>query len=120
MFLGGVLKAVMQGLISLQAAVDLYEREMMPRAKRKQEISFLNGEIWQLSGKAAERRDAAMTAELGGDGRVQMRTPNLFGDPGIMREIYSYSCCVCGGERTVWEGSGRRKRLEDRYQEGDV
>jgi len=89
-FLGGVLKAVVEGSISLRTAVDLYEKERMPRARRKQEVSFLNGEIWHLSGKAAERRDAAMIAELGGNGMVQMRTPNLHGDPGMMREIYSY------------------------------
>jgi salicylate hydroxylase len=89
-FLGFVIKAVLQGSISVQSAVGLYERERMPRVRRKQEVSFLNGEIWHLSGKEAERRDAAMKSELDGDGKVQMRTPNLYGDPGIMREIYSY------------------------------
>lgn len=93
-FLGGVLKTVAEGTISLQTAVDLYEKERMPRAHKKQEVSFLNREIWHLSGEAARRRDAEMMAELGGEGRVQMRTPNLYGDPGMMREIYSYDAGV--------------------------
>ncbi|QDS76143.1 hypothetical protein FKW77_007208 [Venturia effusa] len=89
-FLAGVLGAVVAETISLKTAIDLYEKERMPRVRRKQEVSFLNGEIWHLSGEAAKRRNAAMAAELGGDGSVQTRTSNLYGDPGMMREIYSY------------------------------
>jgi salicylate hydroxylase len=93
-FLGGVIKAIVEGSLSLKTAMKLYEKERMPKARRKQEISFLNGEIWHLSGEEAKKRDAAMKDELEGDGKVQMRTPNLNGDPGMMREIYSYDAAT--------------------------
>lgn len=89
-FLGVVLKAVVQGSMSLQDAIGLYEKERIPKARRKQEISFLNGEIWHLAGDEASRRDAVMREELEGEGKVLMRSPNLYGDPAIVREVYGY------------------------------
>lgn len=66
-FLGRCLREVIHGRMSLADAVSLYEKERMPKAYLKQQVSFLNGAIWMLSGAAAEARDRAMEPELRGE-----------------------------------------------------
>src|SRR5436305_5013153 len=48
-FLGRTIRAVVQGRISMKEAIGIYERTCMPLEHVKQQISFLNGAIWQLS-----------------------------------------------------------------------
>lgn len=47
-FLGRTLGAVVQGKISVAEAIHIYEVTRMPKAYYKQQVSFLNGEIWHL------------------------------------------------------------------------
>jgi salicylate hydroxylase len=47
-FLGRTIRAVMQGRISMKEAIEIYEKTRMPLAHMKQQVSFLNGAIWQL------------------------------------------------------------------------
>jgi salicylate hydroxylase len=89
-FLGIVLAAVLQDKIDLKQAISIYEKERMPKARKKQEVSFLNGAVWHLSGKEAELRNEAMKGELEGDGRVLRRSPNLYGDPTTVLSVYGY------------------------------
>lgn len=95
-FLGILIAAHLKhpNLLSLPDLVHIYESERMPKAKRKQDVSFLNGAIWQLSGEEARRRDEAMMKELqtpeAPEGRVVMRSPNLYGDPACVLEVYGY------------------------------
>lgn len=88
-FLGKVLGAVMEGKISLAEAVSIYEKTRMPKAHYKQQVSFLNGAIWQVpEGPIQQARDKAMSPELRGE--LFIRSPNLYGDPLITQLVYDY------------------------------
>jgi salicylate hydroxylase len=89
-FLGVIIAAVLQKKLSLQQGIALYEKERMPKARLKQEVSFLNGAIWQLGGEEAELRDRAIKGELDGNGRVLRQSPNLYGDPRTVLSVYGY------------------------------
>ena len=105
-FLGVCIREVVSSRMSVADAVRLYERERMPKAFRKQQVSFLNGAIWQLpEGPAQEARDRAMAPELRGE--PFLRSPNLYGDPTTVLEIYGYDA----------EAHAERA-LEEFYKEG--
>jgi salicylate hydroxylase len=88
-FLGRCLAQVVAGKITLEQAVKVYETERMPKAKFKQKISFLNGCIWHLpDGPVQRKRDEAMKGEL--VGRREDGSPNLYGDPKMMKLVYGY------------------------------
>lgn len=89
-FLAHCVSAYIYGTLpTLHSAITLYERERMPRAHAKQQVSFLNGAIWHLpDGPAQRARDAAMSPEL--ERRYVVRSPNLYGDPGTVLEVYGY------------------------------
>ncbi|KAK0127160.1 hypothetical protein ONS96_006713 [Cadophora gregata f. sp. sojae] len=88
-FLGRCVGQVVQGRISLGQAIEVYEKARMPKAHFKQQVSFLNGVIWQLpDGPAQEARDKAMTLELGG--KPVLRSPNLYGNPTTSLGVYAY------------------------------
>ncbi|KAI9657699.1 MAG: hypothetical protein M1821_002875 [Bathelium mastoideum] len=105
-FLAVCLREVVAGDMTLTEAVQLYERERQPLARRKQQISFINGAIWQLPEGAAQRaRDAAMAPELRGE--PLLRSPNLYGDPTTVLEVYGYDA-EAHAERAVkaWYNQG--------------
>lgn len=88
-FLAKCVEGVVQGKLSLREAVGIYEAERMPKAYAKQQVSFLNGAIWQLpDGPLQEARDAAMAPEL--EGKYFVRTSNLYMDPQTVLEVYGY------------------------------
>ncbi len=88
-FLGKCIEQVVQGRLSLQQAVEIYEQARMPKAHFKQQVSFLNGAIWHLpNGPAQEARDEAMRLEL--EGKPFLRSPNLYGDPTAVLSVYAY------------------------------
>lgn len=88
-FLGKCVEAVVQGKLRLWEAVEIYEAERMPKAYAKQQVSFINGAIWQLpDGPLQEARDAAMAPEL--QGKYFVRSSNLYGDPQTVLEVYGY------------------------------
>jgi salicylate hydroxylase len=61
----------------------------MPKAYYKQQVSFLNGAIWQLpDGPAQQARDNAMSLEL--SGKPFIRSINLYGDPVTLLSVYGY------------------------------
>ena len=47
-FLASTLAAVVQGKLDLLEAIEVYEKGRMPKAHLKQQVSFVNGAIWQL------------------------------------------------------------------------
>lgn len=87
-FLGIVLGLVAHGKLELKDAIDLYEKERMPLADVKQQISFLNGLIYHAedNSEGQRQRDEAMKQELNGDYLV--KSPNLYADPWTWRTIY--------------------------------
>ncbi|EXJ62201.1 hypothetical protein A1O7_02634 [Cladophialophora yegresii CBS 114405] len=88
-FLARTLAKVVEGRINLAQAIEVYERSRMPRAYYKQQVSFLNGAIWQVAdGPVQEARDKAMAMELKEEQYV--RSPNLYGDPVTTLEVYNY------------------------------
>ena len=88
-FLAKTVGEVVKGNMSMAEAVELYEKERMPKADFKQQVSFINGAIWQLpDGPDQQARDAAMLPEL--NGQPLMRSPNLYGDPATVLEVYGY------------------------------
>ncbi|KUJ21522.1 FAD/NAD(P)-binding domain-containing protein [Mollisia scopiformis] len=88
-FLGRCIRSVIAGQITLSQALEIYEKERMPKTHFKQQVSFLNGAIWQLpDGSAQGARDAAMQAEL--EGRPFSRSSNLYGDPQTVLRVYGY------------------------------
>lgn len=88
-FLAKCVEAVVQGKIGIQEAVKIYETERMPKAYAKQQVSFINGAIWQLpDGPLQQGRDAAMAPEL--EGTYFVRSSNLYGDPQTVMEVYGY------------------------------
>ena len=88
-FLGKTMGEVVKGTMTIAEAVELYEKERIPNAYFKQQVSFINEAIWQLpDGPEQRARDAAMLPEL--NGQPFMRSPNLYGDPATVLEVYGY------------------------------
>jgi salicylate hydroxylase len=88
-FLAKCIGAVVQGKLSFREAVELYEKERMPKAYAKQQVSFLNGAIWHLpDGPEQRARDASMAPEL--EGKYFIRSANLYGDPQTVLDVYGY------------------------------
>ncbi|KAG8531739.1 uncharacterized protein KY384_003371 [Bacidia gigantensis] len=122
-FLAKCVGEVVKGNMNLREAVALYEKERMPRAYEKQQISFLNGQFWQLpEGPEQEARDRAMKPEL--EGRPFIRSPNLYGDPSTVLEVYGYDAERHAeeairrwktGKEERNERTGVTKRLEDKH-----
>jgi salicylate hydroxylase len=88
-FLAKCVESVVQEKLSLREAVGIYEAERMPKAYEKQQVSFINGAIWQLpDGPLQEGRDAAMAPEL--QGKYIVRSSNLYADPQTVLDVYGY------------------------------
>ena len=88
-FLAATVGEAVKGNMTIAEAVELYEQERMPKAYTKQQVSFLNGAIWQLpDGPEQQARDEAMSPELKGEQFI--RSSNLYGDPATVLEIYGY------------------------------
>ncbi|CZR65950.1 related to salicylate hydroxylase [Phialocephala subalpina] len=107
-FLGRCISSVISGHITLADAVSIYETERMPKAHFKQQLSFLNGAIWQLpDGPAQEARDAAMKPEL--ERRLFLRSSNLYGDPKTVLGVYGYDAGRHADEAIFQFLRGRRR-----------
>lgn len=88
-FLGRCIEEVIQNCLTISQAICIYEKERMPKALFKQQVSFINGAIWHLPGGPAQQaRDEAMKAEL--EGRTFLRSSNLYGDPRLLESVYGY------------------------------
>ena len=88
-FLAKAIGEASKGSMTIAEAVGLYEKERMPKACIKQQVSFINGAIWMFpDGPEQEARDASMAPELGGEQFI--RSPNLYGDPATVLEVYGY------------------------------
>ena len=90
-FLAHCISAMLKnpGKMSIADTIAIYERARMPKAKYKQQVSFLSGWLWHLpDGPAQEARNKAMEPELRGE--VPLRSPNLYGDPSTVSECYGY------------------------------
>ncbi|EXJ68428.1 uncharacterized protein A1O5_08220 [Cladophialophora psammophila CBS 110553] len=88
-FLARTLARVVEGKLNIAQAIEIYEKTRMPKAYYKQQVSFLNGAIWQVpDGPIQEARDKAMAPELKGE--QFMRSPNLYGDPVTTLSVYNY------------------------------
>lgn len=88
-FLAKCIAPVVNGKLSIREAISLYEKERMPKAYFKQQVSFLNGAIWHLpDGPQQQARDAAMAPEL--EGKYFIRSSNLYGDPQTVLDVYGY------------------------------
>lgn len=88
-FLAKCIGAVVQGKMSFREAINLYEKERMPKAYEKQQVSFINGAIWHLpDGPEQRARDAVMAPEL--EGKYFIRSSNLYGDPQTVLNVYGY------------------------------
>lgn len=112
-FLGRCIAQVVQGRLTLAQAIEVYENERMPKVHLKQEVSFINGAIWHLpAGPAQEARDEVMRPEL--DGSTLMKSPNLYGDPRMMKEVYGYDAEGHADEaiRNFLEGKRTLKRVD--------
>ncbi|KAK3687067.1 hypothetical protein LTR37_019181 [Vermiconidia calcicola] len=109
-FLARCLATVIEGKATVAEAVQIYEKGRMPKASNKQQVSFLNGWLWMLpDGPAQEARDKAMEVELKGE--VPMRSPNLYGDPGCVLEVYGYDPEKHADEEiATWLNDGRAVR----------
>jgi salicylate hydroxylase len=88
-FLAKCIGSAVQGKLKLQEAISLYEQERMPKAFAKQQVSFINGELWMLpDGPEQEARDRSMAPEL--EGKYYVRSANLYGDPQTVLDVYGY------------------------------
>lgn len=88
-FLGRCIGKVVQNRITLAQAIEIYERNRIPKAHFKQQVSFLNGAIWHLpDGPAQQAQNDAMRLEL--KGKPFMRSPNVYGDPPTVLSVYAY------------------------------
>ena len=88
-FLAKTIGEAAKGSMTIAEAVELYEKERMPKACMKQQVSFINGAIWMFpDGPEQEARDASMAPELRGEQLI--RSPNLYGDPATVLEVYGY------------------------------
>ena len=122
-FLAKTIGEAIKGNMTISEAVKLYERERMPKAYAKQQISFLNGMIWQLpDGPEQQARDKAMSPELTGE--QFLRSPNLYGDPTIVLDVYGYDAeehariaiaAVLQQREPIDLGTGVTKLLADKY-----
>ena len=123
-FLGRCIAKVVEGKIRTDEAVRIYEEERMPKAYAKQQVSFLNGAIWQLpDGLEQQARDEAMKAELKGE--YHIRSSNLYSDPQTVLEIYGYDVeshadaalekYLNGGREPLDPDTGMAKSSQDRY-----
>jgi len=122
-FLAKCVGAVALGNLSLREAINIYEVERMPKAFLKQQVSFLNGAIWHLpDGPKQQARDAAMAPEL--EGKYQVRSSNLYGDPQTVLDVYGYDAEIhaeealvqfANGGSVVYPGTGIVPGLEDKY-----
>ena len=123
-FLARCIGKLIEGKINLNEAVQIYEEERMPKAYLKQQVSFLNGEIWHLpDGPEQRARDATMAAELRGE--YYVRSANLYGDPQTVLEIYGYDVeehaeaalgkYLNGGREVVCPKTGTDLALKDKY-----
>ncbi|OAA55858.1 Monooxygenase, FAD-binding protein [Niveomyces insectorum RCEF 264] len=123
-FLGRCIAQVVAGRLRLDEAVRLYEKERMPKAYAKQQVSFLNGAIWHLpDGPAQRARDAVMAPEL--QGKYYVRSSNLYGDPKTVLEVYGYDAeahadtvlatYANGGREPYHPDTGITKSVEDQY-----
>jgi salicylate hydroxylase len=105
-FLGKCIGQVLQSRISQAQAIQIYEKGRMPKAYIKQQVSFLNGAIWQLpDGPAQQARDKAMRLEL--EGKPFVRSSNLYGDPTTMLSVYAYDA-EDHAEAAIFEFLNRR------------
>ena len=111
-FLARCLQAVVAGRVSLSDAVAIYEKGRMPKAAYKQQVSFLNGALWQLpDGPTQQARDKAMECELRGE--TPTRSPNLYGDPTTVLECYGYDAEAHADEEiATWLNGGSVLRDE--------
>lgn len=88
-FLARTLTDVIGGRLSLAQAINIYEKARMPLAHYKQQISFINGQVWQLpDGPLQRARDEAMASELRGE--APLRSPNLWQDPFTALTVFGY------------------------------
>lgn len=106
-FLARCLRAVEAGTIHLPDAVTLYEQSRIPKAHYKQQISYMNGWIWQLpDGPAQEARDRAMQSELHDE--FPLRSSNLHGDPTVIFGCYGYDAEKHADEQLLaWANGGQ-------------
>ncbi|KAI9709251.1 MAG: hypothetical protein M1820_003371 [Bogoriella megaspora] len=111
-FLGVMIREVVAGRMSLADAIEQYERERMPKAFHKQQVSFLSGAIWQLpEGEPQRARDRTMDREMKGEPFI--RSANLYGDPATVLEVYGYDA-EAHAERVLeqWRTNGKRRKDE--------
>ncbi len=88
-FLARALARVVEGKLNLRQAIEIYEKARIPLAYNKQQVSFINGQIWMLpDGPLQEARDKAMEPELRGEQLV--RSPNLYSDPYTSLSIFDH------------------------------
>ncbi|KAF2092134.1 salicylate hydroxylase [Saccharata proteae CBS 121410] len=112
-FLGRCIREVIRNRISLHDAVRIYERGRMPKAHKKQQVSFLNGALWHLpEGPAQEARDKAMEGEIRGE--QLLRSPNLYGDPVTVWEVYAYDAEKHADQEIEKWVSGERKVMDEK------
>lgn len=109
-FLAKCLGAVIDGKLSIASAITVYEKARMPKASYKQQLSFLNGWLWNLpDGPAADARDRTMRGEL--EGQIRMRSANLYGDPITVLECYGYDVEAHATDAiAAWLNGGRPVR----------
>ncbi|OAG42032.1 hypothetical protein AYO21_03767 [Fonsecaea monophora] len=95
-FIARTLAKVVEDKITIAQAIEIYEKTRMPKAYYKQQVSFINGAIWQvpdgpiqeLNRGNMQARDRAMAPEVKGE--QFMRSPNLYGDPVTTLSVYGY------------------------------
>lgn len=123
-FLAKCLGEVVTGRIRLDEAIHIYEVERMPKAYAKQQVSFLNGAIWQLpDGPEQRARDKAMEPEL--SGKYLVRSSNLYGDPQTVLDVYGYdveshadtalATYLNGGREPFDEDNGLTQSVKNKY-----
>lgn len=123
-FLGKCIAKVVEGKLRLDEAVAIYEKERMPKAFAKQQVSLLNGAIWHLpNGPAQQARDAVIAPEL--QGQYYVKSSNLYGDPKTVLDVYGYdaeqhadttlTALLNGGREPVDANTGIAKSLEDEF-----
>ena len=122
-FLALAIGEVVKGNLTIPEAIEIYETSRMPKAYAKQQVSFVNGAIWQLAdGASQEARDQAMAHEL--EGKPLLRSSNLYGDPATALEVYGYDvedhartaiAAFLEGREPADSVTGVTKPLEDKY-----
>jgi len=63
-FLGRVLSEVVRGVLTIPEAIDIYEKQRIPRAWIKQQASFISGTLNMALGNDAVRRNKASALEV--------------------------------------------------------